>query len=71
MEDFYAELLGRSKVTTNASEHYEPMLQPNVLMNGMRTGGKANNLICDGVVIRSGEPFASGKNWLWREFSQA
>jgi hypothetical protein len=71
VEDFYAELLGRSKVTTNASEHYEPMLQPNVLMNGMRTGGKANHLICDGVVIRSGEPFASGKNWLWREFSQA
>ena len=59
-----------AKVSTNASEHYEAMLKPNLLMNGLRTGGKANNLICDAVVIRSGEPFSDGKNWLWREFSQ-
>ena len=70
VEDLYAEVTGRSKVSTNASEHYEAMLKPNLLMNGLRTGGKANNLICDAVVIRSGEPFSDGKNWLWREFSQ-
>lgn len=70
VEDLYAELTGRSKVSTNASEHYEAMLKPNVLMNGLRTGGKANNLTCDAVVIRSGEPFCNGQNWLWREFSQ-
>lgn len=69
-EDLYAELTGRSKVSTNASEHYEALLKPNTLMNGLRTGGKANNLICDAVVIRSGEPFADGRNWMWREFSQ-
>jgi len=70
MEDLYSEITGCSKVSTNASEHYEAMLKPNLLMNGLRTGGKANDLICDAVVIRSGEPFSDGKNWLWREFSQ-
>lgn len=70
VEDLYAEIVGQGKVTTNASEHYEAMLKPNWLMNGLRTGGLSNHLICDAVVIRSGEPFAGGRNWLWREFSQ-
>jgi hypothetical protein len=70
VENLYTELTGYSKVSTSANEHYEAILKPNTLMNGLRTGGKANNLICDGVVIRSGEPFADGQNWLWREFSQ-
>jgi hypothetical protein len=70
VEDAYQEITSRGKVSTNASEHYEAMLKPNLLMNGLRTGGLANNLICDAVVIRSGEPFAGGQNWLRREFSQ-
>ncbi len=70
VEDLDSEVTGRSKVSTNASEHYEAMLKPNLLMNGLRTGGRANNLICDAVVIRSGEQFCNGQNWLWREFSQ-
>jgi len=70
LEDLYAELLGRGKVSTNASEHYEPLLQPNVLMNGLRTGGIKNDLTCDAIVIRSGEPFAHGHNWLSVAFSQ-
>jgi len=36
----------------------------------MRTGGAANDLLCDAFVIRSGEPFASGQNWLATSFSQ-
>jgi hypothetical protein len=71
VENLYAEIMGNAKVSTNASEHYEAMLKPNLLMNGLRTGGRANGLICDAVVIRSGEAFADGRNWLWREFSQA
>ena len=70
IEDMLSELMGRSRVSSNSSEHYEPLLKPNLLMNGLRTGGMANSLICDAVVIRSGEPFCSGRNWLWREFSQ-
>lgn len=70
VEDLYAEITGQGKVSTNASEHYEAVLKPSVLLNGLRTGGKANGLICDAVVIRSGEPFSHGQNWLWRAFSQ-
>ncbi|MFO0884841.1 MAG: TraM recognition domain-containing protein [Pirellulales bacterium] len=70
VEDLYTEIMGRTKVSTNASEHYEAMLKPNQLMNGLRTGGVANDLLCDAVVIRSGEPFADGSNWMWRVFSQ-
>lgn len=31
---------------------------------------KASGFVCDGIVVRSGEPFANGSNWLWCEFSQ-
>ncbi len=69
-EDVYDELMGRTKVSSSASEHYEAILKPNVLMNGLRTGGRANKRICDAIVMRSGEAFANGQNWLWREFRQ-
>jgi hypothetical protein len=40
-------------------------------MHGFRTGGHHNNYLCDAVVIRSGEPFASnGENFIWVAFSQ-
>ena len=70
VENIWDELNGRRNVTVSTSEHYEPVLQTNVFMNGLRTGGMANGLICDAIVIRSGEPFASGANWLQVEFSQ-
>lgn len=66
----WQELTGQQKVTTSASEHYESVLQTNTFMNGLRTGGAANGYFCDGIVVRSGEPFANGKNWLWCRFSQ-
>ncbi len=64
------ELVGKSQYTANFSEHYEPILQPNVFMNGLRTGGKVNGLICDGIVIRNGRPFSNGQNYLRVAFSQ-
>jgi hypothetical protein len=70
VENLFDEIMGRSKVTTNASEQYEQVLQNNAFMNGMRTGGLESGLICDAIVIRSGEPFAHGQNWLWVQFSQ-
>lgn len=69
-ESMWDEMNGRSNVTTSMSERYESILQSNVFMNGLRTGGHANGLLCDGIVIRSGEPFGNGHNWLLCTFSQ-
>lgn len=64
------ELCGRGRFTGSFSQHYEKILQDNVFLNGLRTGGKHAGLVCDAIVIRSGEPFASGQNWLMTSFSQ-
>jgi hypothetical protein len=68
--NLHDELWGNSKLTTSMSEHYEPILQTKAFMHGLRCGGVANDFVCDGIVIRSGEPFADGSNWLWVAFSQ-
>jgi len=70
VENLWDEINGRSSVTMSTSEHYENELQNTVFLNGLRTGGHMNGLICDGIVIRSGDPFANGANWLKVEFSQ-
>lgn len=64
------ELCGRGRFTGSFNTHYEKILQDNTFLNGLRTGGKANGLLCDAIVVRSGEPFTSGQNWLWATFSQ-
>jgi hypothetical protein len=68
--DLYDELMGRSKFTGNFSEHYETILQPNALMTGLRTGGAENGYVVDSIVIRSGETFSNGSNWLRVAFGQ-
>lgn len=70
VENATEEIRGRSRVTTSTNEHYESILQTNVFMNGLRTGGEANGLLCDAIVIRSGEPFSNKQNWLCVQFSQ-
>ncbi|QEL18775.1 type IV secretory system conjugative DNA transfer family protein [Limnoglobus roseus] len=69
-EEPWGELMGNSKYTGSYSQHYEQILQPNTFLNGLRTGGEENGLICDCIVIRSGKAFASGDNWLLTYFSQ-
>lgn len=69
-EGLYDDLMGSSQYTGNFSQHYESILQANAFMHGLRTGGAANGLICDCFVIRSGEPFANGQNWLATSFDQ-
>lgn len=64
------ELMGRSRFTGNFSERYEDILQPNAFMSGLRTGGAHNGFAVDAIVIRSGETFANGNNWLRVTFSQ-
>lgn len=68
--DVYNELFGAPRVTGSYSEHYEPVLQDAVFMNGLRTGGPKNGYCCDAIVIRSGEPFSTGANWLRCTFQQ-
>ena len=66
----YQTLLGGSRFSSNFSEAYENTLQANDFMHGLRTGGPRNGFVCDCFVIRSGQPFASGNNWLATSFSQ-
>lgn len=68
--DLWDELMGRSQYTGNFSEHFESVLQPQVFMNGLRTGGRANGLLCDAILIRNGQPFSNGQNWLQITFTQ-
>jgi type IV secretory pathway TraG/TraD family ATPase VirD4 len=68
-EGVYDELMGRSRYSGNFNQSFESTLQANAFLHG-RTGGEANGLMCDAFVIRSGEPFASGENWVQTTFSQ-
>jgi TraM recognition site of TraD and TraG len=69
-QDIWDCVLGTGQFTGSFNSHYEHILQPNVFMNGLRTGGKLNGYVCDAVVIRSGEPFSNGQNFLQVAFSQ-
>lgn len=66
----FDELMGRQRYSGNYSNHFEATLQANEFMHGLRTGGASNDFLCDCFVIRSGEPFASGQNYLATSFSQ-
>jgi hypothetical protein len=68
--DLFNEFFGQSEFTGSFSEHLEKELEPNVFMNGLRTGGPLNHFLCDAYLIQSGEPFANGTNWLRCTFSQ-
>jgi hypothetical protein len=68
--DLYDELIGRSKFTGTISEHYENILQPNAFVTGLRIGGAENGYLVDAMVIRSGETFSNGSNWLRVAFGQ-
>lgn len=69
-ESVLEEILVRSNDTGNFSQHYEKVLQDGVFMNGLRTGGPANGLMCDCIVYRGGNPFANGESWIRVAFSQ-
>ncbi|WP_437193668.1 type IV secretory system conjugative DNA transfer family protein [Planctomicrobium sp. SH527] len=69
-EGIYDDLMGSNRYSGNFSQHYESTLQAASFMHGLRTGGVANGYVCDCFVIRSGEPFSSGENWLATSFDQ-
>jgi hypothetical protein len=69
-EELFDVLMGRSHISVNAQERYEPVLQPAVFLSGLRTGGPPDNVV-DGVVIRSGRAFNhTGENYVITTFKQ-
>lgn len=70
-EDIFDAVWGRGQVHGSFSESYQPVVQPNVFMNGLRCGGRENKGLVDAIVIRSGEPFeSSGENFIFTTFQQ-
>ena len=63
-------LFGEDGVTASFSEQVEAIVEPRVFMSGLRTGAPANRGLVDAVVVRSGEPFSSGENFLLTTFQQ-
>jgi hypothetical protein len=69
-QDVFDEFMGNGQYTASFSTHYEPVLRTSEFMNGLRTGGRKVGYVCDGIVIRSGERFSNGENWLRMGFRQ-
>ena len=68
-QDLWDEMIGRSKFTGSFSEHLENNVEPVEFMHGLRTGGPPSYIV-DAWVIRSGQPFSTGQNWLRVALSQ-
>lgn len=63
-------LFGRSRFTSSYNEQMENIVEPNVFMQNLRTGGAENGFIVDGIVVRSAEPFSNNEAYLPVSFSQ-
>ena len=59
-------LMGRSKFTGSCTQHYAPILQPNVFMHNLRTGRGG---VADAIIIRP-ERFSNGQNYLQVAFTR-
>jgi type IV secretory pathway TraG/TraD family ATPase VirD4 len=69
-QDVFGELMGHGQSSASFNTHYEPILRTSEFMNGLRTGGRRAGYVCDGILIRSGEQFSNGQNWLRMGFKQ-
>jgi hypothetical protein len=67
--NLWDEITGEGGMTFNSSERMEEIVQPNEFFK-LRCGGEVNNYMADAIVIKSGEPFAYGGNFLKVAFSQ-
>ena len=70
-ENPFDDMFRASSCSATISYQFQPVIQPNLLMHGLRTGGICNNLMCDAVVIRSADKFRDGRSWKLVAFSQA
>jgi type IV secretory pathway TraG/TraD family ATPase VirD4 len=65
--DLFDDFFGNNTYTGNFSEHFEQILHPNAFMGGLRTGRDG---VSDAILIRSGEPFPNGANYLKCTFTR-
>lgn len=69
-DNAYDALYGQPKVSASTTQSIENILENREFMQGLRTGGAANGYVVDGIVVRSGEPFSTGENYVKASFSQ-
>lgn len=62
---------GHSRLTSNFSTQLEAVIQPRAFLNGLRCGGPENSFLTDVIIVRTGEPFANGENFLRATFRQS
>ncbi len=69
--DSYDQLVGQQTFTGTFSQQVDYIVQPNVFMNNLRTGGKGkNHFVVDAIVVKNGELFADGRSFKHVSFSQ-
>lgn len=56
-------------ITGSFSEQVTNVVEAREFTSGLRTGGPPD-FACDAIVVRSGQPFSTGNNWLRVTFSQ-
>lgn len=64
------EIFGGNSTSGQISQSYQDVLKSVELLTGLRCGGTQSGLLVDGIVIRSGRPFAWGQNYLKLAFNQ-
>jgi type IV secretory pathway TraG/TraD family ATPase VirD4 len=70
-EHAYDELMMEGgKYSGSFSEHMDNIIEPGAFINGLRTGGPENDLICDAYIVRSGTLFSNGRPFIRTQFSQ-
>lgn len=69
-QDIYDQLMGHQQFSASFSTQYQPALQAREFMQGLRTGGVRNGYVADAILMKSGEPFSSGENFMHVSFSQ-
>ena len=68
-QEMWDVIMGHPQSSVSASESYQPVLQPTVFLSGLRTGGPPHNIV-DGIVLRTGQPFSTGEQYLMVPFRQ-
>jgi hypothetical protein len=69
-KDAYEGLFGEQQFSSSTSQSIENVLENREFMQNLRTGGEENGCIVDAIVVRSGQPFSNGENYLKVAFSQ-
>ncbi len=69
-ESPYDALFGQQGFSGSFSQQVENIVENTEFMQNMRTGGRQNGYVVDGIVVRSAAPFSTGNAYLKVAFSQ-